>query len=185
MILGPDAASQGDPVKELASLLREANAVPRLSPERMVRSSFYDAVYRACITGLAIRECGRRVLSAWSLNDQLLRLYQFTAIHRGLLKPLQEWAAARRSGTLTPLQEWARFPAGYATDTIHDGVVTYLLATGQLRRDRTTLVLDELPTSTFLWSLLRAVDAATLFPSERLALVELRQSGITLGMLRS
>lgn len=180
MAAGP---SSEDPLRQLSELLREGNAVPRLRPERIVGSSIYDAVYRAGVIALTIQTCGRHGDGQASLHEQILRLFQFVAVHPALLRPLQHWVAERQAGNLAPFDEWAKFPAGYATDALYDQVLTYLLAAHHLRRERAQISLAQAAATPFLVELLKYIESNQLFAPERAVLNHLRGVKVTLGML--
>lgn len=173
-----------DPVIELVELLREAKAVPRLVPERISRSPLYDPAYRAILLVLTLKLCGKRDGEVFSLNHQKLRLFQFVALHDALLDPMREWISARKAGSLVPLEQWARFPSGYAADTVFDDVVTYLEATEQVKRESTRIVYNSEETGGRLARAIAEVEEHNLFAAERAVLQQLASTSIPLNLLK-
>ena len=130
--------SELDPVRELTALLREVGASPRVSPERIVRSTLYDLDYHvaliACVFFITAKEettNPRRVVAHW------LKILQFVAVRPTLLPDFQIWARTRRHQNL---ETWQKMPRGYIGDTTHDNTVELLLAGGVLARDDDALV---------------------------------------------
>ena len=171
-----------DVVEQLVSLLRSAEVVPRLDASRVVRSTRYDPFYRACTVLLTLAVCssgeGKR-----SLNHQLLRLYEFVAVNSGLVAPLEAWVKARVGGQLVPLEDWATFPSGYAGETMHEAVVTYLLVSGEIVRDGTKMVRPEDPPRTPVSAAVESGLDGTIFQSEVATLRRLRALPLRLNML--
>src|SRR4051812_44762703 len=126
-----------DPVRELTTLLREANAVPRIRPDAFALSSIYDSTYRAIMIALTLENCGKRRGgdSELRLHDTKVKLFQFVAVHPDLMPSLRGWLRAHEEGQRPSLDGWARFPRGYAADTLYERVVGYLVATGELGSD--------------------------------------------------
>lgn len=172
-----------DPVEQLAGLLREAKAVPRIVTSRIARSAFYDAAYRACVVALTMRQCAKEVGGVLEMNDQKLRLFQFVAVHRALLGPLRTWVAARRSGRAMSILEWSGLPSGYSTDTTYGALLRYLTATGELCHVSTKVSWARDPDA-YLTQLVALADDNTLFTPEREVLSELAAVKLTTGMLQ-
>jgi len=175
-----------DPVQRLTILLREANAVPRLRAESIAPSSIYDPLYRVVVIALAISVCGKpKPDGSRSLSGPLLKLYQFVAIHAELLPSLRGWSLAHEKGGHPSLEGWARFPRGYAADGLHENVVTYLVAIGELRREGKNLLApsDANPKPGLLARLTASAEKGGAFSVERDALRELSAIKITLKML--
>lgn len=172
-----------DAVQQLVALLREAKAVPRLRANAVGPSSIYDPLYRTVIIGLALRLCGKKATeSEVTLAGPRLKLFQFVAVHRHLLPSLRGWVTAHETGRRPNLEEWTSFPRGYVADSLYERIVTYLVATGELRPEGKNLV-GSLDARCLLGRLVVAVDANSAFEGERSTLIELSQTRITLGML--
>lgn len=97
------AATDDDPVAQLAHALAQANATPRLNRARIVRSTLHDANYHVAMVACAMHmhaDAGapRRILAAW------LKLLQFVAARPALVDNLLEYSRSRRSGDL---HSWA------------------------------------------------------------------------------
>lgn len=127
-----------DKVQQLAELLREAGAKPRVSPDRVVRSTLYDLDYHvalvACVFFIASepRTDGTRTLVAhW------LKLLQFIAARPSLLPDFLRWSRARRR---PDLDTWQRMPRGYLGDRTHDRAVELLVASKVLFRTADSLM---------------------------------------------
>jgi hypothetical protein len=172
----------GSPVQRLTTLLRKAGAVPNLCDEAVAPSSMYDPLYRTMVIALTMRVCGKPVLGGLSLSEPKVKLSQFVAIHPELLPSLRGWLAAHARGERPSLEGWARFPRGYAADTLHEKVLTYLIATGELRREARNL-LTRVDGTGFLLSLAAAAKADRSFVVELNTLEELNGMKITLKML--
>lgn len=172
-----------DPVAQLTALLREAKAIPRLRAEAVAPSSIYDALYRIIVVALTMSVCGeRKVEGALTLPLAKLKLMQFVAVHPELLPSLRGWVTAHVNGERPSLAGWARFPRGYAADTIHDGVLTYLIATGELNPDRKN-VNTRSDGRGLLAALTEIAVSKDSFSGERRTLEELSVMKITLKML--
>lgn len=126
-----------DPVRDLTALLREANVVPRIHPDAFALSSIYDSTYRAIILALTLEICAKRRGndSEKRLHNAKVKLFQFVAVHPDLMPSLRGWLRAHEEGQRPSLDGWARFPRGYAADTLYERVIGYLLATGELSSD--------------------------------------------------
>lgn len=174
-----------DAVQQLTDLLREAKAVPRLRAEAVMASAIYDPVYRATILALTLHKCGKTGSDrSLSLADPKLKLFQFVAVHRHLLPSLRGWVRAHAEGQRPSLDGWALFPRGYAADSLYERLVTYLVATGELRRDGNNLV-GSFDDQALLGRIIAAAETAAAFQQERATLAELGSTQITLGMLRA
>lgn len=177
-----------DPWQDLATLLREAKAVPRLRAESIIPSSIYDPLYRVVTIGLAMRACGKASPDTGlpMLNAAKLKLCQFVAIRPQLLPSLRDWISAHEGGERPSLDGWAQFPRGYAADSLHESVLTYLVAIGELVREGHNLYVTKLESKPGLLSrLVETVDQMDTFQGERKVLQELSTMRITLKMLRA
>ena len=130
--------SSSGKVQQLAELLRETGAKPRVSPDRVVRSTLYDLDYHvaliACVFFIASEprtDGTRSVVAHW------LKILQFIAVRPALLPDFLRWSRARRHPDLDMLQE---MPRGYLGDRTHDRTVELLVATKVLHRTADSLI---------------------------------------------
>lgn len=171
------------PVQRLTELLRKAQAVPDLHDAAVAPSSIYDPLFRTMVIALTMKMCGKPVAEGGhSLHEAKLKLFQFVAIHPELLPSLRLWVDAHAQGERPSLEGWARFPRGYAADTLHERVLTYLVATGECRRVGTGLV-TRADAPGLLFSLADDAQTKESFNVERACLQELSEMKITLKML--
>jgi len=130
--------SEPNPMQELAALLREVGASPRVRPERVVRSTLYDLDYHvaliACVFFIA---SGSEVASTRRLVAHWLKILQFVAVRPTLLPNFTVWATTRRN---QDLDTWQLMPRGYVGDSTHDRTVELLVAGGVLVREGDALV---------------------------------------------
>lgn len=181
----PELAEVTSAAEQLAALLREAKVTPTLRSECVTPSAIYDPTYRIAIIALTLRTCGRPKSGAGlSLASAKLKLFQFVAVHPHLLPSLRGWVDAYDKGERPSLDGWARFPRGYASDSLCEKLVEYLLASGHLRRVGSNVV-DAAESTPFVTQLLAKLDENDLFEDERRVLMELAQMRITLEMLRA
>ena len=96
-------------VQQLAELLRETGAKPRVSPDRVVRSTLYDLDYHvaliACVFFIASEH---RTDGTRSLVAHWLKILQFIAVRPALLPDFLRWSRARRRPDLDMLQDMPR-----------------------------------------------------------------------------
>ena len=125
-------------VQQLAELLRETGAKPRVSPDRVVRSTLYDLDYHvaliACVFFIASEgrtDGTRSVIAHW------LKILQFIAVRPSLLPDFLRWARTRRR---PDLDTWQQMPRGYLGDRTHDRTVELLVAMQVLHRSADALV---------------------------------------------
>lgn len=168
--------SESDPVQELAAVLREVGASPRVRADRVVRSTLYDLDYRvaliACVFFIA-RANTRRVVAHW------LKILQFVAVRPTLLPSFQVWAATRRH---QDLDTWQKMPRGYLGDNTHDRTVELLVAAGVLAREG-----DELLEGGRFAELRELYDdlvARDLLRSERATLLKLSNTRVNKTLLK-
>lgn len=175
-----------DAVARLTAVLREADATPTLQADAVTFSATYDPVYRAAVIALTLRAAGKKDSeAAFTLPDLKLRLFQFVAVHTQLLPSLRGWVNEHKSGRRPSLDGWARFPRGYAADTLYERLTDYLCATGELQRLKNSYVRMPSAPKSYLGTLVAAADAEEAFQAERAAITEVAGLGITLDMLRS
>ncbi len=126
--------NESDPVQELAAMLREVGASPRVRPEHVVRSTLYDLDYHMALIACVffITAAGsRRIVAHW------LKILQFIAVRPSLLPSFESWASTRRQ---QDLDTWQTMPRGYLGDNTHDRTVELLVAGGVLLREGDELV---------------------------------------------
>jgi len=172
--------SESDPVRELAAVLREAGAGPRVRPERIARSTLYDLDYHvaliACVFFITIGDGAarsHRVVAHW------LKVLQFIAVRPSLLADFLIWAGTRRH---QDLDTWQRMPRGYLGDSTHDRTVELLVAGGVLAREG-----DELIAGGRFSDLRRIYDdlvARSLLRSERATLLKLAHTRVNKTLLK-
>jgi hypothetical protein len=130
--------SSSGKVQQLAELLRETGAKPRVSSDRVVRSTLYDLDYHvaliACVFFIASES---RTDGARSVVAHWLKILQFIAVRPGLLPDFLRWSGARRR---PDLDTWQKMPRGYLGDRTHDRTVELLVATKVLYRTADALV---------------------------------------------
>ena len=169
-----------DRVQELALLLREIGAAPKLANDRVVRSTLYDLDYHVAIIACAFTINGKRhtddtvrIVSHW------LKLLQFIAARPRLLSDFQSWAGNRRRPNV---DSWQMMPRGYLGDRTHDRVIDLLVAGGILFRAAE----DVISGSRFavLENLYARIVASDILTSERSALTELARTAVNKTMLR-
>ncbi len=126
-------------VQTLVALLRETGAKPRVSPERVVRSTLYDLDYHIALVACAFFTNGEtRTDHTLGLVAHWLKLLQFVAVRPALLPNVQTWAGTRRRLDLD-LDVWQKMPRGYLGDRTHDRTIDLLVAGNVLRRATDTL----------------------------------------------
>jgi hypothetical protein len=153
-------------VQQLADLLREAGAKPRVSPDRVVRSTLYDLDYHialiACVFFIVSEQ---RTDGTRSVVAHWLKILQFIAVRPALLPDFLRWARTRRR---PDLDTWQLMPRGYLGDRTHDRTVEFLVATNVLHRTADSLIGGEAFAG--LHALYHDVMAKGLLRSEREAL---------------
>lgn len=162
-------------IERLSNVLREAGAVPSVRPELIAPSSIYDPVYRVGIIGCAFSLCAE-----WDgqrrrrMNRYHLKLLQFVAIHPALLPQLMRWVADSKSPAQVPVERWLGFPAGYVADSLHDQVIEYLTATGELSLvGRNLTVSWPFPAQSYLHRVVQLIVETSAFRREKDVLREL------------
>lgn len=169
-----------DKVQALAAMLREIGAAPRVSPERVVRSTLYDLDYHVALVACAFFINGeKRTDGTRSLVTHWLKLLQFIAVRPALLPDVQRWA----KGRLHPdLDAWQAMPRGYLGDRTHDRTVELLVASGLLYRMPANLQGGE--RFHMLENLYGDIDARQLLQSERAVLHVMAEIPVNRTMLR-
>jgi hypothetical protein len=172
--------SESDPVRELAAVLREVGASPRVRPERIVRSTLYDLDYHvALIACVFFIVAGNEAAGSHRVVAHWLKILQFIAVRPSLLPDFQIWAGTRRH---QDLDTWQKMPRGYLGDSTHDRTVELLVAGGVLSREG-----DELIAGSRFSDLRRVYDdllASNLLGSERATLLELTHTRVNKTLLK-
>ena len=129
---------RSDKVQQLAELLRETGAKPRVSPDRVVRSTLYDLDYHiALIASVFFIASEPRTDGTRSVVAHWMKILQFIAARPVLLPDFVRWSRARRR---PDLDTWQKMPRGYLGDRTHDRTVELLVATKVLHRTADSLV---------------------------------------------
>lgn len=172
--------SDSDPVLELAVVLQEAGASPRVRLERIARSTLYDLDYHialiACVFFVTV---GDESIRPHRLVAHWLKILQFIAVRPSLLSDFQIWAGTRRR---QELDTWQKMPRGYLGDTTHDRTVELLVAGGVLAREGDELI----PGNRFadLRIIYNDLAGNDLLKSERATLRELTHAQVNKTLLR-
>lgn len=173
----PDGISA---VQALAALLKETGARPRVSSDRVVRSTLYDLDYHVALIACVFFEAAeqgttesRSVIAPW------LKILQFIAVRPALLSDFQRWAGARRQ---PDLNTWQKMPRGYLGDNTHDRTVELLIAGKILCRTPDRLVSGD--RFAMLQTLYENIVTRDLLRSERSTLRELARTPANKTLLR-
>jgi len=173
-------ADEVDPLLELASVLREVGANPRVRRDRIARSTLYDLDYHVALIACVFFVSQDGVVSEpRGLVANWLKLLQFIAVRPALLPNFQIWAAARR---FQDLNTWQMMPRGYLGDATHERTVELLVACGVLARTGDELV----PGNRFdnLRRIYSELLAKNLLQSERGVLLELSRTKVNKTLLK-
>lgn len=167
-------------VQALTALLRETGAKPRVSPDRVVRSTLYDLDYHVAIVACVFfTNAEQRTDNTRSIVAHWLKILQFIAVRPSLLHDFQRWAKARRSPNV---DTWQKMPRGYLGDRTHDRTVELLVAGEVLYRTADALVSGE--RFSVLRGMYEGIVARDLFTSERGTLHELAHIAVNRTLLR-
>ena len=168
------------PVQQLADVLRESGASPRVKADSIVRSTLYDLDYHvaliSCVFMIAADEDtanSRTIVAHW------LKIIQFIAVRPTLLLDFQDWAKARR---FPDLETWQKMPRGYLGDNTHDRTVELLVAKKILIRTGDKLSNGERFIE--LRQLYENIVAKDIFRSERFTLLELGRTAVNKTLLK-
>jgi hypothetical protein len=119
-------------MQALVELLRDAEAKPRVTPSRVVRSTLYDLDYHVAVISCVFFEAtpevsrnNRTVVAHW------LKILQFVAARPMLAPDFVQWAQTRRR---FDLETWRKMPRGFIGDTTHDQTIELLIAAQILLR---------------------------------------------------
>jgi hypothetical protein len=169
-----------DKVRALAALLRDTGAKPRVSPDRVVRSTLYDLDYHIALVACVFFMNGeQRTDNARSMVAHWLKILQFIAVRPALLADFQSWAKSRRDQNL---ETWQKMPRGYLGDRTHDRTIELLVAGKILYRTTDVLISGE--RFSLLKALYENIVAKDLFASERETLRELASIRVNKTLLR-
>jgi len=167
-------------VGALVALLRETGAKPRVSSDRVVRSTLYDLDYHvALIACVFFTNAEQRTDNTRSIVTHWLKILQFIAVRASLLQDFQHWAKARRSPNV---DTWQKMPRGYLGDRTHDRTVELLVAGKVLYRTPDVLISGE--RFNVLRVIYKGIVAQDLFTSERDTLRTLTQIPVNKTLLR-
>ncbi|MGN6106576.1 MAG: hypothetical protein ACTHU0_15830 [Kofleriaceae bacterium] len=135
------------------------------------------------MVGLTLDLCAKRRAEDASaqLHEAKVKLFQFVAVHPELMPSLRGWVRAHQEGHRPSLDGWARFPRGYAADSLYERIVSYLVATGELHREGAKLWRRH--SEGILSKLIRVVVTGDAFARERAVLTELATVKLTTKML--
>jgi hypothetical protein len=172
--------SEFDPVKELAAVLREVGASPRVRPERIVCSTLYDLDYHvALIACVFFITAGDEAANPKNVVAHWLKILQFIAVRPSLLDDFRIWAGTRRH---QDINTWQMMPRGYLGDNIHDRTVELLVAGGMLAREGDALVAGD--RFAHLRRIYDDLVAGNLLSSERATLIELSHIRVNKTLLQ-
>lgn len=167
-------------VQALAALLREVGAKPRVSPDRVVRSTLYDLDYHiALVACVFFINAEQRTDNSRSIVAHWLKILQFIAVRPSLLLDFQRWAKARRNPNV---ETWQKMPRGFLGDRTHDRTVELLVAGKVLYRTVDALVSGD--RFSVLQGMYKEIVASNLFTSERETLLELAYIPVNKTLLR-
>ncbi len=115
----------------LSDLLAGTSAAPYANPQRIAPSTFYDLQYRMFVISACLSIGGKLEGVFQRLAGPKMRLLQFIAMRPWLLCVVEEWSASRKDAQRS-LQSSQSLRRGFLSDGMHDNVVDYLVASGQL-----------------------------------------------------
>lgn len=129
---------ESDPMRELAAVLREVGASPRVRTNRIARSTLYDLDYHIALIACAfVITAGDKAARSHRVIAHWLKVLQFVAVRPTILPDFKVWAGTwQRRG----LDIWQKMPRGYLGDTTHDHTVEFLIVGGVLARDGDALI---------------------------------------------
>lgn len=119
----------------LAELLAGTDAKPYANPLRSAPSSLYDLQYRTFVIAACLRIIGRPEGTFRKIASNKLRLLQFVAMRPWLLGMVRNWSATRKDPQQS-LQSSQSLRRGFLGDGMHDKLIDYLVAAGQLYKQR-------------------------------------------------
>jgi hypothetical protein len=119
----------------LSELLKGTDAKPYANPQRSAPSSIYDMQYRMFVIAACLRTIGRPDGAFRKIASNKLRLLQFVAMRPWLLAMVQDWSSTRKDPQRS-LQSSQSLRRGFLSDSVHDGIVDYLVAAGWLYKQK-------------------------------------------------
>lgn len=156
-------------IQALTDILRETRAKPRVSPDRVVRSTLYDLDYHMALIACVFFEVAQLDANgSRSLMAHWLKILQFVAVRPALLPDFQLWAKERRH---PDLDTWQKMPRGYLGDETHDRTIELLVAGRVLVRKADSLISGE--QFSVLQKIYENIVSKDLLRSERATLREL------------
>lgn len=168
-----------DPLKVIGELLA-GRAKPVVNLARVVPSSVYDLQYRIAIISSAIALHAKPVATTLRIQSVRLKLLQFIASRPGLLQMVQKWSNAQHDAQLS-MDLSQRLRRGFLADQMHDDVVAFLVARGELVHSGQYLILGS--PAPLLTAVHEANVSLDLFSGEREVLTRLTKTRITNAML--
>ena len=169
-----------DPLKMIGEML-VGRALPTVNPERVAPSSIYDLQYRIAVIASAFEIHAKQfALTARRIQSVRLKLLQFIACRPTLTQMVEEWSKIQYDAQLS-LALSQRLRRGFLGDQMHDDVVSFLVARGELIRSSQYLVTS--PEKHMLRGLHTANVENGLFSVERQVLARLSTIRITNSML--
>lgn len=164
----------------LSELLSNSAASPKIRPERIAPSAYYDLQYRSAIIAAAVHISGKTDGAMRKISSARLRLLQFVAMRPWLFSTVREWSATRndRQRSLQSVQSLRR---GFLNDSMYDAVIDYLVAAGYILKQKGHLA-SPMPGGK-LAELFLELETNNLFEAERATLLSLNEVVITNDML--
>jgi hypothetical protein len=173
-------ANAVDSIQFLAELL-SGQAIPVVSSERLAPSTFYDLRYRIFVIASAFEIHAKPYApNMRRIQGARLKLLQFIACRPWLLGMVRVWSKAQHDAQLS-MASSQRLRRGFLGDTMHDDVVSFLVARGILSRMNSHLA--DGPNTAWLGQLHSRITEEELFGRERHVLKELVSVKITNAML--
>jgi len=174
--------SANSPLEKLAALLDASGAQPDITPERLAPSTVYDLEYRVLIVAMAfeIHAAPDNYSSRPRIQSRRLKLLQFIAMRPWLVSVIREWSLSRRDAQRS-LDSEEGLKRGFISDTMHDDVMDFLVASGMLRREELYVVPGS--NSSAIFNLYSEAVERSLFDAELTALRQLKMIVITNEML--
>jgi hypothetical protein len=170
------------PLERLAALLAASGAQPDITPERLAPSTVYDLEYRVHIVAMAfqIHASSDKYSSRPRIQNRRLKLLQFIAMRPWLVSVIREWSLSRHNRQRS-LDSEEGLRRGFISDTMHDGVLDFLVAAGALRREELFVVPGT--NSSVILDLYSEALERSLFRAELNALHQLKAIVVTTEML--
>jgi len=169
-----------NPLRMIGELL-EGRARPTIHPERVAPSSVYDLQYRIAVVASAFELHSKPfAVTSRRIQSVRLKLLQFIACRPALTHMLEQWSKAQHDAQLS-MDLSQRLRRGFLADQMHDDVVGFLIARGELNHSGQYLAIGH--EEHMLHDLHLANVRLGLFAAEREALQTLTAVRITNAML--